>query len=203
MGLNRIGLFALTGALGGLLSIAGRAQTVSSAAGGGLPLSIGLGVSDYDVDWGHGRMVGGTVWIDYDLDRGPAYLRGLGVEVEARDINLNRSSTQPSNFRLETLGGGPIYFAELRRIPNLRPYGKFNIYYAGIDWNNPDPRYTHETRAATAPGLGFEYRVYRSILFRADYEYQFWPDIVVPGRVLNPQGFTLGGMYDFSHDHGR
>ena len=199
MRLNLIGLIVVTG----LLTTAGAAQTVPSAREGGVPLAVGLGISDYDVDWGHVRMQGGTVWIDYRFDRVPAFLHGLGIEAEARDISLNHSSTQPSNFRLDTLGGGPVYFGHLRRIPNLTPYGKLVLAYAGIDWDNPDPHFRHETRTATAPGLGFEYRVYRNILFRADYEYQFWPDLALQQQTLNPQGFTFGAMYDFNGYHKR
>jgi len=165
-----------------------------------IPLKVGLGLSDYDVDWGHGRMLGGTIWIDYNPTHIPAILNGLGIEAEARDISINRSSTQPSNFRLDTAGGGVNYALHLRELRNFQPYGKFLVDFGGIDWNNPDPQYTHETRTVTAPGVGFDYRVDKSILLRADYEYQFWPAIALMnpgGHVLNPQGFTVGAVYDF------
>lgn len=203
MRLNVIRLFAAAGLMSLFLNPVGKAQTVPSAIQtGGLPITAGLGVSDYDVDWGHGRMLGGTIWIDYMPSRVPSILHGLGLEAEARDISLNHSSTQPANFRLDTAGGGPIYFAHVARFPNFHPYGKLILSYGGIDWDNPNPQFTHETRTVMAPGLGFDYRLYRSILLRADYEYQFWPDIAPssPGtHVLNPQGFTVGAMYDFRH----
>jgi opacity protein-like surface antigen len=151
-------------------------------------------------------MLGGTVWIDYTPNHIPAILYGLGIEAEARDISINRSATQPSNFRLDTAGGGVKYTLHLRRLRDFQPYGKYLVDFGGIDWNNPDPKWQHETRTVMAPGGGFEYRTYRNIFVRADYEYQFWPDIALMspgGHVLNPQGFTVGAVYDFSGFHPR
>jgi hypothetical protein len=38
---------------------------------------------------------------------------------------------------------------------------------------------------------------------RGDYEYQSWPDIAIyrpnSTHILDPQGFTIGAMYDFRH----
>jgi len=99
---------------------------------------------------------------------------------------------------LDTAGGGIIYAN--RHFHNFHPYGKYLISFGGIDWNNPNPHFRHETRTVTAPGLGVDLRVYRAVWIRADYEYQFWPDIAkfMPGtHVLNPQGFRLGVVYDF------
>lgn len=173
-------------------------QVVPQARQGQLPFSVGAGISSFDVDWGHGRMLGGTLWADWCPSMIPPFLHGLGLELEGRDISLSRSSSQPSNFRLDTIGGGPIY--TLRRFRNFAPYGKYLLDFGGIDWNNPDPRYKHETRTVMAPGLGFTYRIYRGVWARADYEYQFWPQIALmsPGsHVLNPQGFTVGAVYNF------
>lgn len=182
------------------------AQVAPAGVTGGIPLKVGLGFSNYDVDYGHGRMSGGAIWIDYTPSHIPRILDGLGVEAEARDISIDPSPTQPPNYRLDTVGGGPIYILHIRRLRSLQPYGKFLVDYGGIDWNNPDPQYRHETRTVMAPGLGFEYRVYRSIRVRVDYEYQFWPRFALMspgGHVLNPQGFTVGAVYDFQSLHAR
>lgn len=176
-------------------------QTVPDATQGNSLLAqfaVGAGVSSYDVDWGHGRMAGGTFWIDWHPNHIPLILNGLGLEVEARDISLDHSASQSSNFRLDTAGGGVIY--NWRHFRNFDPYGKFVMSFGGIDWNNPNPLYKHETRTVTAYGLGFEYRVFRHIWARADYEYQFWPQIALMdtgGHVLNPQGFSIGPVYNF------
>lgn len=176
-------------------------QVAPSATEGGLPIAVGAGFSDFDVDWGHGRMDGGTLWIDWQPNQLPSFLHGFGLEVEARDISLGGNKTQP-NFRLDTGGGGVIY--TWRHFHRFHPYGKYLMSYGGIHWNNPDIHFRHETRTVTAPGLGFDYRVFRKVWVRADYEYQFWPDIALqmPGtHVLNPQGFTVGVLYDFKNPH--
>jgi opacity protein-like surface antigen len=174
-------------------------QVVPAATGsGGLPLSIGAGYALYNTDWGNSYMGGGALWIDWDLSRF-SILRGFGIEAEARDISLNRPNTVPSNFRLDTAGGGFTY--HLNHFRNLKPYAKFEVDYGSIDWNNPDPRFKHETRNVLAPGGGLDYRILRSVWLRADYEYQSWPDIdkLRPNssHILDPNGLTIGALYDF------
>lgn len=177
-------------------------QVRPSATESGFPLVVGVGFSDYNVDWGHGRMEGGALWIDWTPRHIPRILRGVGIEVEARDISIGHSSSQPANFRLDTAGGGVIY--AWQHFHNFHPYAKYLVSFGGIDWNNPNPQFDHETRTVTAPGLGLEYKVFRNVWVRADYEYQFWPGIAIylPGKhVLDPQGFTVGASYDFRHIH--
>jgi opacity protein-like surface antigen len=174
-------------------------QTGPSATEGGVPLAVGGGVSYWDVDWGHSRMEGGTLWADYYPNRVPSILRGIGLEAEARDVSFNRGD-KPSNFRHDTAGGGVIY--AWRHYPNFYPYGKFVMGLASIDFQIPQiPTYTHDTRTFMAPGLGLEYRVYRHVWARADYEYQFWEKFA--GNTPNPQGFTVGAMYDFRRSNRR
>jgi len=177
-------------------------QVVPSASGSsGPPLAIGAGLSVFNTDWDSRYMEGGTLWVDWSFTGGPSLLHGFGLEAEARDISLGRGTGLPTNFRLDTAGGGVIY--TWHHFHNLKPYVKFVMDFGGIDWNNPDPNFKHETRAITAPGGGVEYRVFRSIWLRGDYEYQSWPDIAVfrpnSSHILNPQGFTVGAMYDFRH----
>jgi hypothetical protein len=158
-----------------------------------LPISLGIGPSSYDVDWGHGRMLGGTIWADWYPEKLPHILRGLGVEAEARDIGLNRSSTQ-TNVRQDTAGAGPIY--AWRHFQNFHPYAKYLIAFGSYDFP-PAGTYSHDTRTLYAPGGGFEYRFYRQFWARADYEYQTWQTLF--GTTPNPQGFTVGVACDFAH----
>lgn len=171
------------------------AQVAPAAQKKGLSLAVGAGLSSYDVDWGHGRMLGGTFWADYYPGFLPSLLHGLGIEAEARDISIGHSSTQPSNFREDTMGGGLIY--TWRHYPNFHPYGKGLMSLGSMDFRVRNPNYTHETRTVTSAGLGFEYRVYHNIWARADYEYQFWPKLFQHQQTLTPQGFTVGAMYSF------
>ncbi len=70
-------------------------QTAPEATKGGLPLEVGVGMSDYNLDYGGGRtMLGDTLWIDWDfwtLAALPSYLRGFGIEAKGRNINYDRS----------------------------------------------------------------------------------------------------------------
>ena len=168
-------------------------QVVPSAQRRSLPLELGGGISSFDVDWGHGRMLGGTLWGDWYPEQLPAFLHGLGIEAEARDISFNRG-THPSNFREDTGGGGPIY--TWRHYQNFQPYVKYLIEFGSIDFRiSSIPTYTHDTRQVYSPGIGFEYHVFKGVWARADYEYQFWPNLF--GQTLNPQGFTFGATYRF------
>jgi opacity protein-like surface antigen len=169
-------------------------QVVPSAMEGGLPLDVGVGFSNYDVDWGHSRMDGATLWVDYTVKRVPSLLYGIGLEVEARDISLNHGD-KPANFRQDTAGGGVTYAWPHFR--NFHPYGKFLLGYGSIDFANiPNlPNYKHDSRTVYATGGGLKYRFFRHIWVRADYEYQIWPDLL--GHTGDPQGFTVGSSYDF------
>ena len=174
-------------------------QVVPAYHGPSLPLSVGIGPSSYDVDWGHGRMYGGTIWADWYPPQLPGILQGLGVEVEARDISLHQNCIPAGfcpqkNMRQDTAGGGVIY--SWRHFRNFHPYGKFLIEDGSVDFY-PLPGYAHDTRTLFAPGGGFEYRIFRPIWVRADYEYQDWGTLL--GKTLNPQGFTVGVSYAFSH----
>jgi len=176
-------------------------QAIPAARGdAGLSLLVGAGASSYNVDWGHGEMEGGTLWFDLRRNHEPAFLGGIGIEGEYRDIRFGHSSTQPANFRLLTVGGGVVYCWE--KFQNVHPCGKFLTSFGRIDWNNPNPHFQYTTRV-TATGFGCEYRVFRSLWLRADYEYQFWPDIETSrpnsSHVLNPEGVTIGVMYRLAH----
>jgi len=81
------------------------------------------------------------------------------------------------------MGFGSIYFGECLALCSTTPY-------------------THDTRTVYAPGGGVEYRAFRSIWVRGDWEYQFWPQLT-GNTYLNPQGFTIGAVYDFSRRSGR
>jgi opacity protein-like surface antigen len=179
-------------------------QTGPAATEGGLPIVAGVGISDFDLDYGNDngterRMEGVSAWVDWNFYRAPSLLRGLGIEVEGRDINFGRPSVLEafsSKMRQSTALGGVIY--TVRHYRNFHPYAKYLMGIGSIDFPSSNPNYTHDTRTVSAPGGGVEYRVYRNIWLRADYEYQFWPKLFGPD-TLNPNGVTLGASYDFKH----
>ena len=175
-------------------------QTVPAYQREDLPLFVGIGPSGYDVDWGHGRMFGGTIWADWYPERMPSVLHGLGVEFEARDISLDRHLPPQLNLRQDTAGGGPIF--SWRHYRNFHPYAKFMIEDGSYDFS-PVPVgsgfYSHASLMLLAPGAGLEYRVYRAFWARADYEYQTWQTLL--GQTPNPQGVTVGVSYNFAYPY--
>jgi len=176
-----------------------------------IPIAIGAGFSGYNPDYGHGHILGGTLWIDYYPNKLPSYLRGFGVELEARDLNYGRSPDLPGNLREDTAQGGLIY--AWPRYRNFRPYGKFSEGYGNADAESDAGLRYHNSRTIFSGGGGFEYRLVRSVWLRADYEYGVWPDFfkhpatpttpALPAGRLNPQGFTLGAVYHFDRSRSR
>jgi opacity protein-like surface antigen len=127
-------------------------------------------------------------------------MRGIGIEVQGRDLNFARTGDVPK-LRQDTAEGGAIY--RWNHYRNFHPYGKFLMGFGSIDFNNKvDPYYTHETRTVIASGGGAEYRVWRNVWVRGDYEYQFWTHFY-HDHAMNPDGFTIGAVYDFKHMHQR
>ena len=167
-------------------------QGASSATAGGLPLTVGVGYSNYATDW-KGRLAGPTLWADWNFYHGPSLLRGFGIEVEGRDLNYDRTGSDPK-LRLDTAGGGAIY--TWRHYRNFHPYVKFLVEYGSVDFSVSDPTYTHDSRTVYAPGGGLDYRVYRNVWVRGNYEYQFWPNFF-NHHTMNPAGFDIGVAYDF------
>jgi opacity protein-like surface antigen len=170
-------------------------QVVAEANEGGIPLSIGVGYSNFASDWS-GRLAGPTLWIDWNPYGGPSFLRGFGIEAEGRDLNYERTGGV-GNLRQDTAEGGLLY--TWRRHRNFHPYGKFLVGYGSIDFTlHNDPYYHHDSRTLLAPGGGVEFRAWRNVWVRGDYEYQFWRDFF-NHHALNPQGPTIGISYDIKH----
>jgi hypothetical protein len=176
------------------LSLPLLSQVVPSATQGGVPITVGAGFSNFDMDWGKTRMDGGTAWVDYYPNHLPSFLQGFGVELEARDISLNHGD-KSANFRTDTLGGGPTY--TWRRFRKFQPYGKAIVSDGNIDFHASRTTLTHINWNVYAVGGGVNYQVFRSIWVRGDYEYQAWSDLFHNNKDLDPEGFTVGVLYDF------
>jgi len=161
-----------------------------------MPLAVGIGTSDFSIDWGPGRrMEGLTAWIDWtEIPFMPRPLRGIGIDAEARDINSGLPVGVP-RMRQDTASGGPVY--TVRKFSKVQPYAKYLVGFGSIDFG-PLPiaprTYTHDTRTVYTPGCGVGFQAFRSLWVRADYEYEFWPKLFGP-HSLNPNGFTFGAMY--------
>lgn len=192
MYLKTLLVLAITGAV-----IPTFAQVAPQANRPGIPLTVGVGYSNYATDW-YGRLEGPSLWLDWSFDRGPAPLNGLGIEVEARDLNYGKTTTQ--QLRMDTISGGPIY--TLRHYRRVAPYAKFLLGYGSMDFDVNTPGYTHDTRTVIGPGGGADYRAFGNLWVRGNYDYQFWPDFF-HHHALNPNGFTFGAFYDLGGSHTR
>lgn len=179
------------------------AQSSHAAERGGWPLTVGAGYSSINMDWGQDlqgnpRIVNGvTAWLEwYRIPKAP---RGLGFGFEGEHVNWNQPPTLPQ-FRIDAALAGPIYRYRWRRLNRFDVYGKTYFGLGSLDFP-PFGTYGHDTRTVTAPGFGGDFRAWNSLWIRADYEYQFWPHLFGRGHALNPRGYTLGVVYDFSGIH--
>lgn len=172
------------------------AQSAPAAKESTLPVAVGAGFSYFDPDWSQssGQIYGGALWIDYAPNRIPWLLRGLGIEMEARDVSLGQSSSEPSNLREDTAAGGLIY--TWRHFQNFHPYAKALGAYGSIDFRSGSPNYNHDSRTLAIVGGGVEYRIFRRVWLRGDYEYQHWGDFL-PTSKAQPNGVTIGASYHF------
>lgn len=168
-------------------------QVRSAGKSGKVPLVVGAGFSNFNVDFGAGRREdGGTVWADWTIQQMPRILKGIGVEIEARDLSFGAPSLP--NMRYDTAGGGIVYhYLHLR---HLHPYAKFLEQYGSIDFP-PYPGYAHDTRSLSSFGGGADIHAWRNVWVRADYEYQIWQHLFGHKTALTPNGVTFGPEYDF------
>ena len=179
-----------------ILFAADRAESQVTHAGneGGIPLTVGVGVSDYFIDWGHSRTMGGiTAWADWRLSGLPGYLKGLEISAEGHHIDYFRPA-EVSRMRQDSgLGGVSYQFSKWSRV---RPYGKYLIGFGSIYFPTMPNGYNHDTRIILAPGGGIDIRLSHRLSIRGDYEYQYWRQIFGQ-HDLNPNGFSAGIVWDF------
>ena len=97
-----------------------------------------------------------------------------------------------TRMKQNTIKGGLIY--KYHNIYHVRPYVKALGGLGSMDFPSRNPLYTHDTFTMFAVGGGAEYRVWKTVYVRGDYEYQYWRDFFGP-HTLNPNGFTIGASY--------
>jgi len=194
-------------------ALPGLAQDAPAAIQTGPRLFVGAGASAYHDDYsgqptsnvsGKGHMEGGTVWLDFYPDRGPAILHGLALEIEGRDISIGPGPTQPNNLREDTGGGGVIY--SWRHFPKIVPYGKFMWEHASIDFHSAVLHYNHDTRSLHEGGGGADFYLSHNVWLRAGFEEQVWQRLfethanpTTTGIGMKPRGVTIGVSYSFIH----
>ncbi len=163
-----------------------------------VPLKVGFGFSNFNTDWA-GRISGPNLWVNWGVPQVPGFLNGLGIAIEARDLNYARTAHIP-RLRFDTAAAGPIYnFGQHRAIHG---YGQFLVGLGSIDFPPINKRYSHDTRTIFAPAGGLECLIASRVRLRAGYEYQLWPDLL-RHHALTPSGFTIGTAYDFGKNRAR
>ena len=165
---GRAGLFAVV-----LLAVwqgaglTAHAQAVPAAEAGGTRMSAGGAVSGYELGYGQVKVVGASVFVDFDTKR------HFGDEGEARWSDFHLSSGQKGPGADETAStylGGLRYS---RYVGRFQPYAKALV---GIGRFNYPYNFATETDLVVAPGGGTDFRLTRRVRWRVvDFEYQFWP----------------------------
>lgn len=163
-----------------------QAQVAPAARIGGLPITFGVGMSDYSLDYGPGRRMQGPVgWASVNL------FHGLGVDGSARTLFMNTPS-QLTRMQQTTFLGGINY--EGPRFWIVRPFVRAAAGIGIIEFPSRNPSYTRDSYSVGAPSGGLDFQVTDHIAIRGEYEYEFWRDYQGP-NYLNPQGVTLGVSY--------
>jgi opacity protein-like surface antigen len=169
------------------------AQVAPAARIKSLPIGVGGGLSDYNLDYGPGRrMIGVSAWVDYNL------FKGLGIEAEGTSIFADKPDSI-SRMKQNTIKGGGIY--KTKTFFGIHPYVKGLFGLASIDFPSHNPLYYHDDFAVWAVGGGAEYKIWHSLYARGDYEFESYHDYLGP-RTLNPNGFTIGATYYVRGIHG-
>jgi opacity protein-like surface antigen len=166
----------------------------------GIPLGVGVGIVGYDTDYYRpyladwsGEMYGVSAWANYPI------FRGFGVEAEGMSVFANKPPAYAPNHEIiygsikeETLQGGIIY--KFHETHKLHPYLKGMGGAGKVNFPNIDPFYTSENAGIFSASGGVEYRAWRNVFVRGQYQYQWWKGFR-GGQGFNPAGFTAGATY--------
>jgi opacity protein-like surface antigen len=170
------------------------AQVAPAAKITGIPITVGVGISDYDLDYGPGRRMQGPVaWASVNI------FHGLGIDVSARSIFIN-TPLDLTRMQQSTFLGGVYY--EGPRIWIMRPFVRAAAGIGVIEFPSNNPKYTRDSYSVGAPSAGLDFKVSNHVALRAQYEYQFWKDYQGV-QYLEPQGVTLGVSYALRGRHAR
>jgi hypothetical protein len=87
----------------------------------------------------------------------------------------------------------------------LHPYADFLLGRGEIDYGcrcflTPDETgiFISTTTNVYSPGGGFDYKLARSLAFKADVQYQFWSTPVTYSGSIHPVAVSFGGVYYFN-----
>jgi len=162
------------------------AQVAPAAHAGGRPISVGVGISSYNLDYGPGRRMEGAV-----IRGGVGVFHGIGVDVNARSIFM-RTPESLTRMQQNTFLAG-VYYDGIH-FGRVRPFVRGAGGIGTIEFPSRNPYYTRDTYTVYAPSGGAEFNITPKIAIRGEYEYQFWKEFHGP-HYLNPQGYTIGVNY--------
>ncbi len=151
------------------------AQAQPTAKGPGAYLTVGVGGSIFQADYGQFHLAGPTIWVDANVHR------MVGIEAEARFLRYH----QQNNVSQDTYLVGPrISF----KPSHIVPYVKLPV---GLGHMNFPYDYATGNYFVLAPGGGVEYWLGDGVRLRLiDAEYQIWPQFSF--GTLRPYGATVG-----------
>ncbi|MFC5864719.1 porin family protein [Acidicapsa dinghuensis] len=170
----------------------GMAQVAPAARVSGIPLTVSIGISDYDLDYGPGRRMQGV-----DGRIGYEIFRGIGIDGNARTIFMN--TPYPLTRMQQTTYLGGIFYEPQTRW-RFRPFVRMGGGIGVIEFPSRNPFYTRDSYSVYAPSGGVEIPVMARLAIRGEYEYQFWKQYQGPND-LTPQGFTIGVTYAIGGRH--
>jgi opacity protein-like surface antigen len=161
---------------------------------------VGVGINDTDTDYYRpylgdwsGREIGVSAWANYSI------YHGFGVEVEGNSIFANKpkpifpnGETGYGSVSEETIEGGIIY--KYHEFHKLHPFAKGLGGLGKVNFPSNNPFYTSESAGVWSLGGGAEYRIWRTVFLRGQYEYQWWKGFR-GGEGFNPSPITFGATY--------
>jgi hypothetical protein len=154
------------------------AQALPTGSGPGAYVAVGGAFSEFESDYGKGKIAGATIYVDANLQW------RWGVEAEARRMNYTSFGE-----RQTTLLAGPRWSFGARR---LVPYAKVLVGGGRFDFPYG---FGYGTYLVVAPGAGLDLRVTRRLRLRlADFEYQEWPGFTF--GAIHPYGVSVGATFE-------
>jgi opacity protein-like surface antigen len=190
------------------------AQTAPAGFAKTLPLTVGVGFSNYDTGLGNGalakgsdRLGGGTLWLDYQPGYFARHTGGLAIAVQGRDLHMSEPKDQP--FLREDVGSGGLMY-RWNRFYMFRPYAEGLMGFGNADFLTQFGFHYHQTRTVTTAGGGAEFDAFHRLWVRADYQYEWWPNFFRSGPAgkqvlssLHPNGVSVGVTYHFNQAESR
>lgn len=168
-------------------------QVEAAATSGSAPFSVGGTLNFFNASYASNYVGGFGTFVDWS-----PFLHGdLGVEGEARWMNIGGSH----GFSEYNYLVGPRY--RFRAGEKIEPFAKFLVGAGQIKFPYD---LAHGGYFAYAPGGGAEIVLNEHWRFRAEYEFQIWPDAPgIPGihtDSVRPNGVSVGFTYRlFQENH--